>query len=165
MDAEQDTQLQVDAILNLMDQCRVTAPFLTKNNTTEVAYDRMIYQVVHKKLAEMKQVREGLNALGLADLMDSQPKVTKELFNSVDEATVNFGVLKHRVMKDHMIPAGSTVKISHSSSSFSTWRRHVRGNKVCKQVSWWTTKIIDKISVNYVFKSMILKKQNISSQI
>ena len=27
-------------------------------------------------------------------LMDSQPKVTKELFNSVDEATVNFGVLK-----------------------------------------------------------------------
>ena len=57
------------------------------------------------------------------------------------------------------------VKISHSSSSFSTWRRHVRGNKVCKQVSWWTTKIIDEISVNYVFKSMILKKQNISSQI
>lgn len=94
IDAEQDTQLQVDANLNLMDQCRVTAPFLTKNNTTEVAYDRMIYQVVHKKLAEMKQVREGLNALGLADLMDSQPKVTKELFNSVDEATGNFGVLK-----------------------------------------------------------------------
>ena len=108
MDAEQDTQLQVDAILNLMDQCRVTAPFLTKNNTTEVAYDRMIYQVVHKKLAEMKQVREGLNALGLADLMDSQPKVTKELFNSVDEATVNFGVLKHRVTKDHSVPAGSS---------------------------------------------------------
>ena len=92
-DAEQDTQLQVDAILNLMDQCGVTAPFLTKNNTTEVAYDCMIYQVVHKRLAEMKQLREGLNALGLADPMDSQPKVTKELFNSVDEATVNFGLL------------------------------------------------------------------------
>ena len=70
-----------------MDQCRVTAPFLTKNNTTEVAYDCMIHQVVNNRLAEMKQLREGLNALGLADLMDSQPKVTKELFNSVDEAT------------------------------------------------------------------------------
>ena len=108
MDAEQDTQLQVDAILNLMDQCGVTVPFLTKNNTTEVAYDCMIYQVVQKRLAGMKQLREGLNALGLADLMDSQPKVTKQLFNSVDEATVNFGVLKHRVTKDHSVPAGSS---------------------------------------------------------
>ena len=109
MDAEQDTQLQVDdAILNLMDQCGVTAPFLTKNNATEVAYECMIYQVVHKRLAEIKQLREGLNALGLADLMDSQPKVTKELFKSVDEAAVNFGVLKHRVTKDHSVPAGSS---------------------------------------------------------
>lgn len=65
MDAEQDMQLQVDVILNLMDQCGVTTPFLTKNNTIEVAYDCMIYQVVHKRLAEMKQLREGLNALGL----------------------------------------------------------------------------------------------------
>ncbi|CAH3187913.1 unnamed protein product [Porites lobata] len=93
-----------------MDQCRVTAPFLTKNNTTEVAYDRMIYQVVHKKLAEMKQVREGLNALGLADLMDSQPKVTKELFNSVDEATVNFGEITATPVKlvSHHRPVSSS---------------------------------------------------------
>lgn len=68
----------------------------------------MIYQVVNKRLAEVKQLREGLHALGLADLVDSQPKVTKELFSSVDEATVNSGVLKHRVMKDHSIPAGSS---------------------------------------------------------
>ena len=49
-----------------------------------------------------------MNALGLADLKDSQPKVEKELFKSVDEATVNFGVLKHRVKKDYSVPAGSS---------------------------------------------------------
>ena len=47
MDAEQDTQLQL------------TAPFLTKNNATEVAYECMIYQVVYQTSAEMKQLREG----------------------------------------------------------------------------------------------------------
>ncbi|CAH3172878.1 unnamed protein product [Porites lobata] len=104
-----------------MDQCRVTAPFLTKNNTTEVAYDRMIYQVVHKKLAEMKQVREGLNALGLADLMDSQPKVTKELFNSVDEATVNFGVLKQTFK--HVKVLTYTLQVSSSSVGAGTLER------------------------------------------
>lgn len=73
MDAE---EVQVnDTIMNMMEQCGVTAPFLTKNNATEVAYECMINQVVHKRLAEMKQLREGLNAFGLVQLMERQPKV------------------------------------------------------------------------------------------
>ena len=106
MDAE---EVQVnDTIMNMMEQCGVTAPFLTKNNATEVAYECMINQVVHKRLAEMKQLREGLNAFGLVQLMERQPKVATELFKSVDEVVVHFDVLKHRVKKYVSVPAGSS---------------------------------------------------------
>lgn len=138
LDAEQDTQLQVDnAILNLMDQCGVTAPLVTKDNATEVAYECMIYQVVHKRLAEMKQLRKGLNALGLAELMESHPKVTTELFKSVDEGTVNIDVLKRRVKNDVSVSEGSS-----EDKSLQFFLRYLE--EACQRELGMLTELVDQ---------------------
>ena len=47
-----------DAVINLMIHCGVSAPLLSKNNATEVAYEWMIYQVVQKRFAELNQLRQ-----------------------------------------------------------------------------------------------------------
>ena len=48
-----------------MSQCGVSAALVTENYATEVAYEYIIYQVVHKRLAEFEQLREGLDFLVL----------------------------------------------------------------------------------------------------
>lgn len=89
-----------DALSTLMSQCGVTAALVTRNNAAEVAYECMIYQVVHKRLAELEQLREGLGVLGLVKLMESHPRVGSEIFKTIDEAAVSFDVLKRRVQMD-----------------------------------------------------------------
>ena len=110
MDADDEHVMKLqadDAVINLMIQCGVSASLLSKNNATEVAYECMIYQVVQKRFAELKQLRDGLNVLGLVQLLENHPKVSQEIFHSPDEAIVQFDVLKCRVKRDPCSPMGT----------------------------------------------------------
>ena len=89
-----------DALSTLTSQCGVSAALVTKHNAAELAYECMIYRVVHKQLAELEQLREGLGVLGLVKLMESHSRVRSEIFKTIDEAAVSVDVLKHRIQMD-----------------------------------------------------------------
>ena len=47
----------------------VTAAVLSFHNVAQVAYEIMVYQVVHKRITELEEMRKGLEALQLSTLI------------------------------------------------------------------------------------------------
>ena len=47
----------------------VTAAVLSVHNVAQVAYEIMVYKVVHKRIRELEEMRKGLEALQLSTLI------------------------------------------------------------------------------------------------
>ena len=47
----------------------VTAAVLSVHNVAQVAYEIMVYQVVHKRIRDLEEMRKGLEALQLSTLI------------------------------------------------------------------------------------------------
>ena len=87
-------------VTNLMVESGVSAAILTVHNAAQVAYEVMVYQVVHKRMREMEEMRKGLDSLQLSTLFNCHPKVTSLVFPTVDEASIDAEVLLKRVSMD-----------------------------------------------------------------
>ena len=89
-----------DMVTNLMGESGVSAAVLTVHNAAQVAYEIMVYQVVHKRMRELEEMRKGLDTLQLSTLLNCHPKVTSLVFPTVDEAAIDADVLLKRVSMD-----------------------------------------------------------------
>ena len=89
-----------DIVSNFLDESVVSASFVTINNAAQVAYEMMVYQVIHKRLRELDEIRKGLDVLHMGILLMDHPKVTSLVFPTVDEVAFDLHVLLARVKKD-----------------------------------------------------------------
>ena len=89
-----------DIVSNFLDESLVSASFVTINNAAQVAYEMMVYQVIHKRLRELDEIRKGLDVLRMGILLMDHPKVTSLVFPTVDEVAFDLHVLLGRVKKD-----------------------------------------------------------------
>lgn len=62
-----------ETVTNLMGESGVSAAVLTVHNVAQVAYEIMVYQVVHKRIRELEEMRKGLEALQLHTFLNCHP--------------------------------------------------------------------------------------------
>lgn len=89
-----------DMVTNLMGEIGVIAAILTVNNAAQVAYEIMGYQVVHKRMRELEEMRKEVDTLQLSTLLNCHPKETSLVFLTVDDAAIDAEVLLKRVSMD-----------------------------------------------------------------
>lgn len=115
-----------DMVSNLMAESGVSAAFLTVNNVSQVAYEIMVYQVIHKRMRELEEIRKGLDVLQLGSLLYRHPKVTSLVFPTVDEAAIDMEVLEKRLSIDP-----TTAKSNANNTAYKFFLEYL-GN-VCKR--------------------------------
>ena len=89
-----------DMVTNLMGESGISAAVLTVHDVAQVAYEIMVYQVVHKRIRELEEMRKGLEALQLSTVLNCHPTVTSLVFPTVNEAAIDADVLLKRVAID-----------------------------------------------------------------
>lgn len=62
-----------ETVTNLMGESGVSVAVLTVHNVAQVAYEIMVYQVVHKRIRELEEMRKGLEALQLHTFLNCHP--------------------------------------------------------------------------------------------
>ncbi|PFX14803.1 hypothetical protein AWC38_SpisGene21016 [Stylophora pistillata] len=112
-DEDFDSLNKEDAVSTVKAESGVSAAFITRNNAAQVAYDIMVFQVVHKCLQELEELRKGLEFLKVANLLENHPKVARLVFSTVDEATIDPKVLLRRIRKTDVPEESDAIKIAH----------------------------------------------------
>lgn len=89
-----------EKVNNLMGESGCSAAILTIHNVAQIAYEIMVYHVIHKRLRELEEIRKGLDVLELNSLLCDHPKVVSLVFPTVNEAVIDVDILRKRIIID-----------------------------------------------------------------